>query len=189
MYLRRLLAAAPAALLVALAAHAAGFGSSHAAGGDAGRQIAALLLAWSAILALVGLMAAALRGRDRAGRKAAVAALALHLPGGGRFPGLFGALATGGFGLYALLEALEGHGPAGSPLALAVIVPLAATIAIGLRFVVGWIAGAGLSLSRLTRRHGTGAPAWFALVLSPTAPAAMPQPRGTRRGRAPPALA
>jgi hypothetical protein len=141
------------------------------------------------VLAIVGLLATAFGTRAGAGRNVAAASLAAHLPGGGRMPVLFAALAAGGFGFYALLEGLEGHGLAGSPLALAVIVPLAAVIAIALRFVVGWIAGAGASLSGLTLRGTASAGNWFALAPLP-APIRLLEPlRGTRRGRAPPVRA
>ena len=181
-----LVAAAPA-LLVALTAHVAGFGSSHVLGGETGRYLFTLALAWAALLTVAGILSIALRTRGLGvSPRAAAATLAEALPGRGGIGSLTASLAAGGYAFYLVLEALEGHGLQGSRLSLGIILPLAAAIAAVVRLSLTWIAGAGLSLSELAGRAARAAEPWFRPAPIPVRVARPVERSGRRRGRAPP---
>jgi hypothetical protein len=186
MKLRQLLVAAPPALVVAMAAHAAGFGSSHVLGGNAGREFFGLGLTWLALLAMAGMLGVALHAPRLASARQAAKALGEALPGRGSLPALTATLAAGAGAFYVALEALEGHGPGLSPLALAVILPLALAIAAAVRLSMLWLARAGLSLADLARGRGPAAEPWFHLSPSLVPITTGAAPCALRRGRAPP---
>ncbi|HEY0799016.1 MAG TPA: hypothetical protein VGD50_07685, partial [Candidatus Baltobacteraceae bacterium] len=100
MALRRIPLLAPLAVLVALLAHTARFGSSHAFGGQYGANLIAAALAATALLLLIAPVAMGFE-RSPARREAPfLAALKLAL-----------GLGVGGAAVYAGMEWLEGHGP------------------------------------------------------------------------------
>jgi hypothetical protein len=189
MRLRQLPAAVAASILVAELGHAAGFGSDHLLGGSAGTTVLGSGLAWAALLMILAALGVALeapRGRTPA---TAVTDLAEALPGRGEIWTMAAAFAGGGGLIYCLLEASEGHSPLGSPLALSAILPLAAAVAGALRFLLAWIAKAGLSLAALGGRREPARERWSAPVRSSLLVAETASPRGRRRGRAPPSRA
>jgi hypothetical protein len=197
MSFRRLLVAGPLALLVAMAAHAAGFGSSHLLGGSAGADLAGVGLAWLALLAIVGIMAVALGAPFRAGSHAASRApagsasraLAESLPGGGNPAMLAATLALGGSAFYVALEVLEGHAPQGSLLALVTILPLAVGVALAARLGLAWIARAGVSLAAFAHTEFRAENLWMGPALVPARTARATPAHAHRRGRAPPSRA
>ena len=186
MSFRRLLVAGPLALFVAMAAHAAGFGSSHLLGGSAGANAAGVGLAWVALLAIAGIVSVALRAPLRANAHAESVALAESLPGAGM---LAATLALVGSAFYVALEVLEGHAPQGSLLALTAILPLAVAVALAVRLGLAWIAQAGISLAALARTEFRPENLWMgpAPLLARTARTA--PAHALRRGRAPPSRA
>jgi hypothetical protein len=186
MTLRRLLAACPLAVLVAFAAHAAGFGSSHLLGGEAGPGALRLTLAWVVLLAGAAVAWVALSLPSRASVRSIARSLERGLPGGGRFDVLAGVLAVGGAGAFALLESAEGHGPvqlqAWWPAATALAALAVAAI---VRLALSWLAGLGLFLARLGELRPSDAPSARRLAPAPVPVRTSPAAR-LRRGRAPP---
>jgi hypothetical protein len=189
MSFRRLLVAGPLALFVAMAAHAAGFGSSHLLGGSAGANAAGVGLAWVALLAIAGIVSVALRAPLRANAHAESVALAESLPGAGNPAMLAATLALVGSAFYVALEVLEGHAPQGSLLALTAILPLAVAVALAVRLGLAWIAQAGISLAALARTEFRPENLWMgpAPLLARTARTA--PAHALRRDRAPPSRA
>ena len=184
MGLRRLLAASPLAVVVAVAAHVAGFGSSHALGGALGVDIARLALIWLGLVAAGGLLWAAAWARP-ASLPTLASRLLAPLPGGGRFTALAATIAVGGTAVFTALEALEGHPglpTLASLLALAVaalmlsaLVQLAARAIAGLGLTLATLADACVNLAAPVR------------VIPARARIARPNPAALlRRGRAPP---
>jgi hypothetical protein len=124
---RRVLVSAPLAVVVALLAHTARFGFSHAFGGPHGHYLIAAALAGLVLLALLSPLAHGFAPASRQATPAASVGLLLNL-------------ALGGTAVYTGMEWLEGHAPAlvsGTWVALglsALVVALVALLAaIGLR--------------------------------------------------------
>ena len=187
MTLRRLLVAAPLALLVAFLAHLAGFGTDHVLGGQPG--VALLCSALGALFALAGgaTLTVAL-GRPRSLGEAADELRGM-LPGAGDVVPFAAWLFGGAVVAFWSLELLEGHAPLGALW----IVPVAALLALGAaavsRAVVRWLARAGLSLAKLADEIPLGSsPRFVRLEARSLAVPHLPR-RGSRRGRAPPRLA
>jgi hypothetical protein len=173
MAVRRALVSAPLAVVVALLAHTARFGSSHAFGGPQGHFLIAAALAGLALLALLGPLVLGLAPARRRATPMESAGLILNL-------------ALGGAAVYSGMEWLEGHAPAlvgGTWVALglsALLVALVALLAaLGLRRLGLAIAATLPVLARCGRR-GSETLRWalppFQLRLLPRA----------SRGRAPP---
>jgi hypothetical protein len=185
MALRRALVTAPLALLVAILAHAVGFGGSHTFGGDRGDQLLALGVAGPALLALAAIVWLGLTEPDR--RRGERALLAL-LPGGGHPAGVFATLGTSSLAVLAVIEALEGRAPL-APASLLALGCATAFIAVAARLSARWLAAAGslVALAGTPAPLAGAPPVRLALV---TAPLARSVDRGSAcRGRAPPLLA
>lgn len=173
MAVRRVLVSAPLAVLVALLAHTARFGSSHAFGGQHGHYVIAAALAGLVLLALVSPFV--LGFTPARGQATAPASI-----------GLFLNLVLGGALVYSGMEWLEGHAPALvgwtwaalglSALAVAVLAFLAA---LGLRRL-GLAIAATLPLFVPKAGRGT-----FIIRFSP-APLQLHLLSTASRGRAPP---
>jgi hypothetical protein len=184
MNLRRLLVAAPLALLVAVLAHLAGFGTSHELGGDKG-----LTLLYSALAALGGLAGAAVfaAALSRPARLADVARrLRAILPGSGELAPFAGVLFGGSLVAFWSLELLEGH----SPLTALWVLPVAAIIALGtawtVRAATRWLARAGLAFAAFASELHVGLALLFAPVDARYVRAHARSRGSSRRGRAPP---
>jgi hypothetical protein len=184
MNLRRLLVAAPLALLVAVLAHLAGFGTSHELGGERG-----LTLLCSALAALGGLAGAAAfaaaLGRPR-GLADVARELRGALPGSGEIAPFAGVLFGGSLLAFWSLELLEGHGP----LAALWVLPVAALLALGtawtVRVATRWLARAGLAFAAFAREVQLGLAVLFAPIEARYVRAVARSRCGSRRGRAPP---
>ncbi len=187
MNLRRLLVAAPLALLVAVLAHLAGFGTAHELGGEQGATL--LFSALGALVALAGVAALAVALGRPASVGQAVRQLRDELPGSGEI-GPFAAWLFGGALLsFWSLELLEGHGP----LAAVWVVPVAGALALGtalaVRAVTRWLAHAGLALAALAQHVDLGIAPHFARLEAYGSRIEARATRGSHRGRAPPRLA
>jgi hypothetical protein len=170
---RRVLVSAPLAVVVALVAHTARFGSSHAFGGPHGHYLIAAALAALALLALLSPFALGFAPARRQPTPAASIGLLLNL-------------VLGGTAVYSAMEWLEGHDPAlvgGTWVALGLSALLVALIA--------FLAAAGLrrlglaiaaTLEVLTRCATGGA---VTLRWTPRPNQLRLLPRASR-GRAPP---
>jgi len=184
MNLRRLLVAAPLALLVAILAHVAGFGTTHELGGERG-----LTLLLSALAALGGLAGAAAFAAAL-GRPADLADVVRQLrgalPGSGEIVPFAGVLFGGSLVAFWSLELLEGHGP----LAALWVLPVAAVLAVGtawtVRAATRWLARAGLAFAAFARELQVGLALLFAPLEARYVRAHARSRYGTRRGRAPP---
>lgn len=182
MLLRRCLLGSPLALLVAILAHFAGFGSSHVlANGQGG-----LLLGFVAAALVVASVAAicAIPGwlREGSSREACAERLRGTLPGAGGWFATSALLGGGGLAMLAAIEAAEGRG-----LSIWMLVPVAASslvVALGGYLASEGLAVAGCALS--APPSAQMAPA-FTYVRPAVAPfAESHRPAGARRGRAPP---
>jgi hypothetical protein len=184
MTLRRALVTAPLAVLVALAAHAIGFGGQHALGGaHAGMLLAAglggtLLLAGAALVWLV-----LTQSNARAGERVLLALL----PAGGGLVAATAVLGLSGFAAFACGEALEGHFPLGTLGTALASFAVSALIALGSRRSARWLADGAAALATLLA-WPLGARACLAVTIGPA-----PRPtasqllaRGRHDGRAPP---
>jgi len=180
---RRALVTAPLAVLVALAAHAIGFGGDHLLGGVDSRWMVAAGLGGTLLLAGAGLLSLAFKRSDaRHGERL----LQNFLPAGGRIGAAAAILTVSGFAVFACGEALEGHSPAGTwstALALGVVAVL---VAFAVRACPRWLAAGGAALAALLTWVLAFAetPAVSVAIARPAAP--RPVARGRRRGRAPP---
>ncbi len=185
MLFRRLLAASPLALVVAVAAHAAGFGSSHLLGGAYGLDVLRLALAWLGLVAVGGTIWAGLAA-SRQSLKANAARLLDALPASGRFAGLALSLALGGTAIFSALEATEGHLDAPSLPSLAALGLGAAAVAAFVRLAAWAIAAIGASLASLTREIVARPQAQARLTLAPARVRHADPSVALWRGRAPP---
>ncbi|HMD03410.1 MAG TPA: hypothetical protein VKG44_10655 [Candidatus Baltobacteraceae bacterium] len=187
---RRLLTALPLALLVAVLAHFAGFGTSHALGGPHGEALIFATLAaltGSALLALLRSALGATGGRRSAA--AAIADLRAAVPAAGEILPFSAWLLGGALTTFWALELLEGHALQSGLW----VVPVAALVALGVagavRAATRWLAHAGLALATLCRPGWIGATTLFFRFES-AVPASCPRLAGdAHRGRAPPRFA
>ena len=172
---RRLAVAAPLALLVAILAHAAGFGADHAPGADHARELVTSLGVALALLALATLLEAAF-GIDR--RDAGSARQDRWLPI---------ALAAGGACAYAAIEFAEGHALFGGSLrALAAILPAAALIGQVARLAARFLRYSGAALAGCLPAPSLVDPAAARLSQARPVRASSADVRGCVWGRAPP---
>lgn len=176
----------PLVLLVALAAHWAGFGTSHAMGGTHGNELLAAVLAGLGLLAGLAILRVALAARKRLTTGEATSLLEAALPAAGRIGPQTLVLAVGGALAYGAAEALEGHTIAGSPAALLAL-PLAAfVLVLAVRAVTRLLAGVGLALAALVSEieriapHGVTSTATYRFAFCPA------ELHRRDRGRAPP---
>jgi hypothetical protein len=186
MVLRRALVTAPLAVVVALAAHAVGFGSDHVFGGAQAGGLLALGAGGSVLLALLGLGWLALAGvtAERGTRR-----LYAFLPGRG-LAGNAAFLAASGFVAFAAGEAMEGRAALGTwATALGILVAAVAVAALA-RAVARWLAAGAFALAFFVAALtlGTQRPAPSFARRRPAA-ARRVDARGVRRGRAPPPFA
>jgi hypothetical protein len=187
MTLRRLLAAAPLALLVAYLAHAVGFGTSHAPGAANAGALLGGLLAALAVAALAPVLWLVFRPSSNRSLKDALQALSANLPGAGNPAILAAVLAAGGGLAFAGIELSEGHGLTLS-WAIAGLLLAAVAIAALTGAALTWLARLGLYIAALCARlpeRLRPAITFAPLALVPVSSLA----RGSRRGRAPPRLA
>lgn len=179
MSLRRIAKATSLALLVAVLAHAADFGSSHEPGGPQG---AALLHALWATLALLGfstMLSGALGRRIRPGttQGADGAGLAVSVLG----------LTLGGFAAFCALESLEGHAPDVEPALVLYLAAAAAFVVLGSRLAGRWLTELGGGFAAWAEPTGALRGRGIArLRLRQPFVADRARARGARRGRAPP---
>lgn len=186
MVLRRALVTAPLAVVVALAAHAVGFGSDHVFGGAQAGGLLALGAGGSVLLALLGIGWLALAGGSA--ERGAQRLYAL-LPARG-LAGTAAVLAGSGFIAFAAGEAMEGRSPLGTwATALGILVAAVAVAALS-RAVARWLAAGAFVLSFFIAALALGAqrPAPAFARRRPAA-ARRIDARGVRRGRAPPHFA
>jgi len=186
MTLRRLLVAAPLALLVAVLAHLAGFGTDHVLGGQHGFTL--LCSALGALFALAGsaTLTVAL-GRPRSFGEAAQG-LRGALPGAGELVPFTAWLAGGALAAFWGLELLEGHAPFASLWVVPIASLLALAVAAAARAATRWFARAGLALATLAREIALGiGPRSVRLEARSLTVHTRPR-RGSRCGRAPPRL-
>jgi hypothetical protein len=186
MVLRRALVTAPLAVVVALAAHAVGFGSDHVFGGAQAGGLLALGAGGSVLLALLGLGWLTLSGGTAQG---GARRLYAFLPGSG-LAGNAAFLAGSGFIAFAAGEALEGRSPFGTwATALGILVAALAVAALS-RAVARWLGAGAFALAGLVAAFTLGAPR-SAPAFARRRPAAAQRidARGVRRGRAPPPFA
>jgi hypothetical protein len=183
MSLRRLLTATPLAVLVAFAAHAAGFGTSHVLGGAAGPELLRLTLACVGLLAIFVFVHAALSGSS--GRRTAVA-WPRGLPGAGELAALGLTLLAGGTLVFAALEASEGHGLSLSAAWLGGLIAAAAGVAVGARLLFAWLTRLGRKLAEYGEAAASSLPLWIGLRPAPVPVRVNGPANRLRRGRAPP---
>ena len=184
MSLWRLPLAIALATSVALTAHLAGFGTSHALGGTRGAELAEAALTALALLFVAGVLFIAFATSRRLTRDEAVRSLTSTLPGG--FASQVAVLAFGGSIVFGGLELLEGHAPLGSGWAL-LLLPLAAlAVALAARFAIERIAALGLKLAALAGDVSIATSRLTILVASNASPVPATVARGVRFGRAPP---
>jgi hypothetical protein len=187
MTLRRLLVAAPLALLVAYAGHAAGFGTTHALGGAHGPALLAGLVVALALSALVPVLWLAF-GKTPRSLAEVIRGLASSLPASGNLPAMAALLAALGGIAFACIELTEGRAPA--PTWALAALPLAALAVAALaRFALSWLARLGLYIATLGERLPERLSPPTFLAPPAFAPVSASLARGSRRGRAPPRLA
>src|SRR5579864_4242966 len=144
----RLPAALALAILVALTAHEAGFGTSHTPGGTHGAELIGAALATLALLLVAAVLWVAFGRFRRLTRAEASSLLAAALPGSGNV--ILGAamLTAGGLAGLAGIELLEGHAPLAGWAPF--LVPLCAVVvAILARLLTVRLAALGLELAAL----------------------------------------
>lgn len=176
MTLRVSWAGLPLAVLVAVLAHVAGFGSSHAPGnGHATGLLVALGLALALLVASVFLLAAA--GGSGAARSVARPGSPANVLG----------LATLGAAVLLAIEIAEGHAAlAGSLPALAALLPIAALVALVARHAHCSLDAAGARCRAGLRRAAPRIWGGFAAYATYRVDARSAVRRDVSRGRAPP---
>jgi hypothetical protein len=183
MILRRALVTAPLAVLVAMAAHAIGFGGDHLlAGINAGWMLA---VGFGGTLLMAGAGLLWLAGTQRDARQGERALLSL-LPAGGGIVAAATVFGISASAVFACGEALEGHSPAGTRVTAVALAAVAVLAAFAVRACLRWLAACGAALAALLA--WAIAPAELpAVSVSDTRPAA-PRPiaHGRHDGRAPP---
>jgi len=186
MTLWRLPLAIALATCVALMAHLAGFGTTHALGGTHGAELAEAALAALALLFLAGVLFIAFATSRRLTHVEAVRLLRSALPGPGGLASQVAVLAIGGSLVFGSLELLEGHTPVTAGWVL-LLLPLAAlAVALTARFLIERIAGLGLKLAALAGESAFALPRRTALAAFNAVPVTANVARGVRFGRAPP---
>jgi hypothetical protein len=139
---RRTVRACSLAFLVAVLAHGADFGSSHAPGGRQGEGLLHALWAALALLGFSALLSGALAPRKRP-REAAAAR------SGTSAPLSFLVLTLGGFAAFCGMEALEGHVPSVEPALVLYLAAAAAAVTFGSRLAGTWLSELGGELAAL----------------------------------------
>jgi hypothetical protein len=185
MTFRRLLVAAPLALLVAYLGHAAGFGTTHALGGAHGGELLAGLVAALALIALAPVLWLGFGRTPHRSLVDVVRGLASALPAAGGLAAMAAILAALGGLAFAGIELTEGRAP--TPAWALAALPLAALAVAALaRFALSWLALLGLFIATLGERLPERlSPPTFLAPLA-FAPVSASLARGSRRGRAPP---
>ncbi len=185
MAFRRLPVTMALGLVVAVGAHLAVFGTSHAMGGTRGSGLLAALPAFLTLLGILGVLWIGL-GTRRLGERRAIALLHGWLPGGGRANGEAIALILGGACAFAGAEALEGHTLFGSFPALLALPIVAVIVAILARAVTRWLAWTGLKLAAFAGDLHLSALPIVGIVTVFAAPTLRRELAFNRWGRAPP---
>ena len=185
MSLRRLPAALALAVLVALTAHVAGFGTSHTPGGTHGSELLGAALAAFVLLLVTAVLWIAFGRTRRLTLSEAASLLRTALPGAGSLLASAALLAIGGLAAFAGIELLEGHAPLAGWAPL--LVPLCALLAALLAPLLSRpLAALGVRLAALAGDLDFGFPRLTVLAAS-AAPSGYPKPdRNAHRGRAPP---
>jgi hypothetical protein len=183
MTLRRWLVGTPLALLVAILAHAASFGSSHGLARGYGGLLVAFLVAGLVAVASATLLAIACGGAGRSSTPSECARrLRRALPGAGSLASMAAFLGAGGLVMFAAIETLEGRGvPAWilGPVALCSVLVAA----------LGHLATEGLARLGLALRNDhpvQTSPARESGRVYSASHVRSHDPAGVRRGRAPP---
>jgi hypothetical protein len=146
MVLRRALVIAPLAILVAMAAHAIGFGGDHVLGGINASWMLAIGFGGTLLMAGVGLLWLAFTQRDV---RRAEQALLSFLPTGGGIGAAATLLGISGSAVFACGEALEGHSPAGTWITALALAAVAVLAAFAVRACLHWLAAGGVALAGL----------------------------------------
>jgi hypothetical protein len=182
----RVLAIAPLAVLVALAAHVTAFGADHAFGGAHSGELLALAIGGFSLLALVGTVWTGVAAGD-VQEGEAVLWRALPIPGRG---GIWATLLVTGFAAFACGELLEGRSPLGTWVSALALLLAAGALSFAARHMIRWLAAGGAALRSLIERARYAAARPVVLV-RPSSPVGAPRvlSRGTCRGRAPPLFA
>jgi hypothetical protein len=183
MSLRRLLTATPLAVLVAFAAHAAGFGTSHVLGGAAGPELLRLTLACLGLMAIFAFVHATLSSPAAA---RAVRVWPRRSSGPGELAALGLTLLAGGTLVFAGLEASEGHGFTPSVGWLGALIAAAGAVAVGARLLFTWLTRLGRKLAAYGEAAAAGLPLWIGLRPAPVPVRVSGPAHRLRRGRAPP---
>jgi hypothetical protein len=183
MVLRRALVIAPLAVLVAMAAHAIGFGGEHLLGGSIASWMLAAGFGGTLLIAGAGLLWLGFTQRDaRRGERA----LRSLLPAGGGIVAAATILGISGSAVFACGEALEGHSPAGTWMTALALGAVAVLVAFAVRACLRWLAAGGAALAALLAWAiaPTEGPVVSVAVERPAAPRLVS--RGRHQGRAPP---
>ena len=183
MSLRRLPAAIALAIFVAMTAHVAGFGTSHALGGAHGSELTGAALAALALLLVAAVLLVAFAKPRHLTRSEATSLLVRALPGSGSLTAFAGLLAVGGVAAFAGLEALEGHDPLAAGWVLVLVPLIAVAVALLVRILVGRLADLGLRLAALAGDLNFAVPRLTMLAASAAPARPSHISRGVHRGR------
>jgi hypothetical protein len=173
MAVRSVLVSAPLAVVVALLAHTARFGSSHAFGGPHGHYLVAAALAGLALLAVVSPFALGFGPARGQAAPGASAGLVLNLTLGGTF-------------VYSGMEWLEGHAPAlvgGTWVALGLSALLVALLAL---LAAAGLRRLGLAIAATLHVLARNAPRSAVILHAALPPLRLRLLPRVSRGRAPP---
>ena len=185
MVLRRALVTAPLAVLVALAAHAIGFGSNHLLGGVDASWMFAAGIGGTLLVTGVALLWLAFTQSDI---RRAEQALLSFLPAKGGIAAGAALLGISGFAVFACGELIEGRSPGGTWTTALALAAVAVIAAFAIRACLRWVAAGGVALAALLAWALT--PAAFAVALAPSPPATSRFIRyGRHLGRSPPLTA
>jgi hypothetical protein len=168
-----------------MAAHVAGFGTSHTLGGTHGSDLIGATLAALVLLLVTAVLWVAFGRSRRLTRAEAAGLLGTALPNAGGLLGSAALLAAGGIAAFAGIELLEGHAPLAGWAPL--LVPLCALLVAWLApLLARRLAALGVRLAALAGDLDFGFPRLMVLAAS-AAPSGYAKPsRNAHRGRAPP---
>jgi len=183
MLFRRALVTAPLAVLVAMAAHAIGFGGDHLLAGINAGWLLAGGIGGTLLMAGAGLLWLAFTQSDAGQGEQALRSL---LPAGGGIVAAATVFGISASAVFAGGEALEGHSPAGTRITALALAAVAVLAAFAVRASLRWLAACGAALAALLAWAIASAelPALSVAVTRPAAPRLIAQ--GRHDGRAPP---
>jgi hypothetical protein len=183
MLLRRALVTAPLAVLVAMTAHAIGFGGDHLLGGISAGWLLLVGFGGTVLMAGACLLWVAFTQRNTSQGERALLSL---VPAGGRIAAAATVFGISASAVFACGEALEGHSPAGTRITALALAAVALLAAFAVRACLRWLAAGGAALAALLT--WAIAPSELPAVSVADSLAAAPRliAHGRHDGRAPP---